>query len=192
MALSELNFPRVDLTAERVGRAQARPAAQPQRNLSFVVGDLTQPRGYVLFDLIYSVDVFEHIEDDRAALAALAAALRPGGRLFIHTPLALQLHWLRRFDLDQCGCDDHVRAGYPCGELEEKALSVGLKPEAAQFTHGRWGTLAWEMWRPAKGAGWRRVLAWPVIRLLIALELTRPPAWGNCVLFAVSKPAQEI
>jgi len=40
------------------------------------------------FDLISAVDVFEHLPDPRAALAALSAALRPGGALFIHLPSA--------------------------------------------------------------------------------------------------------
>lgn len=38
------------------------------------------------FDFISAVDVFEHLPDPGATLMALAAALRPGGALFIHLP----------------------------------------------------------------------------------------------------------
>ncbi len=38
------------------------------------------------FDFISAVDVFEHLEDPRATLGTLAAALRLGGTLYIHFP----------------------------------------------------------------------------------------------------------
>jgi SAM-dependent methyltransferase len=38
------------------------------------------------FDCGYSLNVLEHIDDDRAALRQLFLALRPGGRLFLYVP----------------------------------------------------------------------------------------------------------
>src|SRR5262245_24938681 len=38
------------------------------------------------FDLITALDVVEHIDDDRAAVAAMAALLRPGGHLVVTVP----------------------------------------------------------------------------------------------------------
>ena len=38
------------------------------------------------FDFVSAVDVLEHLPDPRAALRILAAALRPGGTLFVHLP----------------------------------------------------------------------------------------------------------
>lgn len=38
------------------------------------------------FDFVSAVDVLEHVADPRSALTALAAALRPGGTLFIRLP----------------------------------------------------------------------------------------------------------
>lgn len=37
-------------------------------------------------DAIYTVNVLEHIEDDRAILGALYRKLKPGGRLFVYVP----------------------------------------------------------------------------------------------------------
>lgn len=37
-------------------------------------------------DYIYSLNVLEHIEDDRAALAEIYRMLRPGGRLLLYVP----------------------------------------------------------------------------------------------------------
>lgn len=41
-------------------------------------------------EFIYSLNVLEHIEDDKASLAELLRKLRPGGRLFLYVP-ALQV-----------------------------------------------------------------------------------------------------
>lgn len=38
------------------------------------------------FDSIYSMNVLEHIEDDRATLAAIYEKIRPGGRVIIYVP----------------------------------------------------------------------------------------------------------
>jgi SAM-dependent methyltransferase len=38
------------------------------------------------YDLIAILDVLEHVEDDRAALASMAAKLRPGGHILITVP----------------------------------------------------------------------------------------------------------
>jgi SAM-dependent methyltransferase len=37
-------------------------------------------------DYAYTLNVLEHIDDDAAAMRALAAKLRPGGRLFVYVP----------------------------------------------------------------------------------------------------------
>ncbi|MGB5622469.1 MAG: class I SAM-dependent methyltransferase [Gammaproteobacteria bacterium] len=37
-------------------------------------------------DYVYSLNVLEHIEDDRAALAQICRILRPGGRLLLYVP----------------------------------------------------------------------------------------------------------
>lgn len=63
------------------------------RGLRVVRGGLPElPLRPAGFDLALSMDVFEHVEDDAAAVAAVAAALRPGGRLIATVP-ALQWLW---------------------------------------------------------------------------------------------------
>lgn len=50
-----------------------------------VVGDLGQVEDS-LFDLIYSLNVLEHIEDDCGAIRGILAKLKPGGRLLLYVP----------------------------------------------------------------------------------------------------------
>jgi len=56
-----------------------------------VVTDLREVEGGSI-DLAYSFNVLEHIEDDAAALAALARVLRPGGRLVLYVPAFMVLY----------------------------------------------------------------------------------------------------
>jgi len=49
-----------------------------------------RPRG--TWDLVFLLDVIEHLKDDRTALKKAAAFLRPGGWLFVTAP-ALQQFW---------------------------------------------------------------------------------------------------
>jgi len=184
----QATFHGVELDATHVTDCQTRLQSEPLPNLTFARGDLTLPLGRDAYDLVYSVDVLEHIADDRAVLANMARALRPGGNLLIHTPLTPQRHWLRRFDLDRCGRDDHIREGYGEAELRDNVSGAGLVPTQVWYTHGRWGTLAWELW---KLAGWRllpRLLLWPLAMFLIGLETVFPPAWGNCIFLEARRP----
>lgn len=172
----------VDVDGEHVAACQARLSATPLSNLTFAQADLTESLGTEVYDLIYSVDVLEHISDDRAALANLARALRPGGWLIIHTPLTPQRHWLRRFDLERCPRPDHVRQGYNEEDLLNKVRASGLEVTSVRYTHGRWGTLAWELWMLARPYPLAKVLLWPLTMLLISLEMASPSDWHNCIL----------
>jgi 2-polyprenyl-3-methyl-5-hydroxy-6-metoxy-1,4-benzoquinol methylase len=57
-------------------------------NLSFEVGDALNLDRHLLggFDLVTCFEVLEHVEDGDRLMAGLAAALRPGGLLYLSTP----------------------------------------------------------------------------------------------------------
>jgi SAM-dependent methyltransferase len=63
---------------------------EPAPGLRAVAADLGVPLHTAwparLFDVIFLLDVLEHIADDRGTLAEARAHLRPGGRLFLSVP----------------------------------------------------------------------------------------------------------
>lgn len=71
------------------------------------------------FDLVCMFDVLEHIEDDRAALAAAAAHLKPGGRLLLTVP-SYQWMWGPH--------DEHLhhKRRYDRRSLADRCADVGL------------------------------------------------------------------
>ncbi len=185
-------FPHLQVTgldnrAEVIAHTAARAREAGLTNLHFVHGDLTRDLPPARYDLIYSIDVLEHIPDDERALAHMAAALRPGGWLAVHSPLTPQTHWFRRFDLDRCVNPLHAREGYRRGELEAKLAALGLSVRRTVYTHGAWGTLAWELWRWSRYRLPRYLPLLPLIRLLVAIETRQTHEDGNCAFVVAQK-----
>ena len=91
-------------------------------------------------DYIYTLNVFEHIEDDRAILRSLVAKLRPGGRLFIYVP-AFGFLWT--------GLDDRVRhhRRYTRTTLRVLLANEGLIVEHCRYADslGYFATLLFKM-----------------------------------------------
>jgi SAM-dependent methyltransferase len=91
-------------------------------------------------DFAYSLNVLEHIEDDRAALTALYSRLRPGGRLLVYVP-AFQVLFT---SMDaKVG---HLRR-YRRKDLQRVVRSAGFEIEGCRYADflGFFATLAYRM-----------------------------------------------
>lgn len=86
-------------------------------------------------DTVVAINVLEHIEDDAAALASMAALVRPGGRLVLWVPGYQQLYG----DFDRRV--GHVRR-YTPSTLRDAFRRAGLEPERAKAVN-LLGGIAW-------------------------------------------------
>ena len=77
-------------------------------------------------DGIFAIDVLEHIEDDRAALAMMHRALTPNGKILIYVPARMELY--SPFDK----AIGHFRR-YDVADLRTKALEAGFHIETARY-----------------------------------------------------------
>ena len=167
--------------------------------IDWAVDDLTDLQSAGPFDLILSVDVMEHIEDDRAVFRHFQRVLRPGGHVIINTPS------------DQGGSDvqaedeegfigEHVRDGCNREALERKLRDAGLEPVKSVYTYGEYGSTAWR-WlikRPMQllGATWASVVLLPLYYLaalpaglfLNARDLAAENETGTGLLVVARKP----
>ena len=183
----------VELEPDLVARANEIARRAHLTNLHFEQGDVTKLDFEDEFDLVVSVDNFEHVEDDIAAMRTLLHALRPGGRLVAHVP-GYERRWLlfgRRVNFDVPG---HVRPGYKAKDLVRKLGEAGFQVTSHQYTYGAIETLTNNISYLITGADQRRKLQYAaVFPLLLAVSYLGKfsrPRWGAGVLAVARRPAE--
>ena len=200
-------FPNVDVTAvdvkdDYLARAQTFMAQTPYAGrVVFENADLTLPLEYEdAFDLALSVDVMEHIEDDRAVFRHVLAALKPGGVFIVNTPSDQGGSGVTE-EGEESFIGEHVRDGYPLAELTEKLETAGLEVIETDYAYGPAGSAAWRLlvkwpiqalnasWLAAPLVGAWYAAAGPVGLALNAVDLRADNATGTGLLVTSRKPA---
>lgn len=115
--------------------------------VNFREADLTRFKEDSAYDLILSVDVMEHIEEDRKVFQNFFASMVPGGMLLISTPSdkgGSDAH-----DHEGEGIsgfiDEHVRDGYSPEDISEKLKSVGFENIECRYSYGVPGHISWKL-----------------------------------------------
>ncbi len=110
----------------------------------FEYADLTLLEEHEAWNLTLSVDVMEHIEDDRTVFRNLYKGLKPGGILLISTPSdqgGSDVH----HEHDESFIDEHVRDGYGVIEIDEKLKEAGFSDIQIKYSYGRPGKISWKL-----------------------------------------------
>ena len=164
-------------------------------NCSFQEADVTKLDFEDEFDLVVSVNNFEHVEDDIEAMRTLLHALRPGGRLVAHVP-GYERRWImfgRRVNFDVPG---HVRPGYKADQLVGKLQDAGFQISTHQYTYGALETFTNNISYLITGADQRRKLQYavvfPVLLAVSYLGKFSRPRWGAGVLAVAHRPAETV
>ncbi|MDX5423364.1 MAG: class I SAM-dependent methyltransferase [Hymenobacteraceae bacterium] len=134
----------VDVKEEQISDSNCFIRAIGRHNVLFKIADLVKFREPNSYDLVLSVDVMEHIEEDVEVFRNIHASLRPGGMLIISTPS------------DQGGSDvhgehetsfieEHVRDGYNIQEIQDKLKLAGFKKIDARYSYGKPGQISWRL-----------------------------------------------
>ncbi len=114
------------------------------KNAKFKTGDLTKIQYREEFDFILSVDVMEHIEDDRTVFSNYYNALKSGGKLLVNSPSDLggsDAH----SDEDESFIEEHARNGYSKDDITEKLMKSGFTKIRIKYTYGKFGNLSWRI-----------------------------------------------
>lgn len=138
----------IDLQQEKLDQADAVLSALGVPH-TLLRADLTAARPGNVHDLIICSDVLEHIADDGAAIASLAAALGEGGRLLITVPAA------GRFSSSVAVDFDHRREGYTLDRIAGLLADAGLRVLRHRQYFKPCGRLAWR--------ANRALLRWPAL-----------------------------
>lgn len=114
------------------------------KRVEVMVQDLTKPVEKNRYNLIISVDVMEHIEEDTLVFRNFYNALKPGGILVISTPSDRGGSDVHNHG-DKSFIDEHVRDGYNMEELTGILKEAGFDGISAVYTYGIPGSLAWKL-----------------------------------------------
>jgi SAM-dependent methyltransferase len=112
--------------------------------VNFATGDLTALNVINSFNLILSVDVMEHIEEDRLVFQNFYRALKENGVLLISTPSdkgGSDVH----DESEESFIDEHVRDGYSIEDITEKLTGAGFSSVETLYTYGRPGNISWRI-----------------------------------------------
>lgn len=108
--------------------------------IEFEKADLLEYEKPDEFDLVFCIDVLEHIADDVKVISKLSKSLKMDGYFLMHSP--------SHYSEKDAGPDDtfvgeHARAGYSKAEIEKKLMEADLLPVKTHYTYGKWGRRAW-------------------------------------------------
>jgi SAM-dependent methyltransferase len=110
----------------------------------FCTADLTTLNENECYDLILSVDVMEHIEEDIRVFKNFYKSLKNNGILLISTPSdkgGSDVHG----DNEESFIDEHVRDGYSIQDITEKLTLAGFSSVEARYTYGKPGNISWRL-----------------------------------------------
>ncbi len=112
--------------------------------VSFQTADLTRLADLNIYNIILSVDVMEHIEEDVLVFSNFYRSLKNNGVLLISTPSdkgGSDVHG----EEEKSFIDEHVRDGYSIGEISQKLSMAGFSNVKAGYTYGKPGNISWRL-----------------------------------------------
>jgi 2-polyprenyl-3-methyl-5-hydroxy-6-metoxy-1,4-benzoquinol methylase len=150
--------------------------------------------GGEIFDLIYSVDVMEHIQDDMTVFKNFHVALKQNGILILHIPKKTQKFFLNFLGIFKTSQDDHVREGYDEHDISEIIKSTGFEILTIKNTFGMCTSFMWEMMQVFNHLGSAGNVVWKylfsLLRPIVDREFKKPQKSGNGLLLLARKSVQ--
>lgn len=116
--------------------------------VNFEIADLTRFQEAEKYDLVLSVDVMEHIEEDVKVFRNFYASMKSGGMLLISTPSDQGGSDSHDHDHEEGVhgfIDEHVRDGYNIQDIEAKLKSAGFAKVEARYSYGVPGKISWKL-----------------------------------------------
>jgi SAM-dependent methyltransferase len=121
------------------------------KKVQFVTMDAMKLPELGRFDLVISMDMLEHLDDDLGAVKMFCEALGPRGHLLVHVPHLTRniFGWQRENWMD---IDGHVRPGYTKDELTRLLARGGLHVKTCIYNYNTMETLANDISKLITGA----------------------------------------
>ena len=146
------------------------------------------------FDLIYSIDVFEHILPDEMPFKAAYDRLQPGGYLLVKMPNKTQKTILPEpwFEAHHDWLEDeHIGQVYDLEGLKGRFEQEGFEVLLAHYSDGWWSRLAWELAYLGKKTGTvTQLISLPLAKAMVKIDrLVHSGKTGNAIQIIGKKKA---
>lgn len=175
----------MDLRDDLLAGARERAGNRRLSNVDFAAADLTQPLPQEGFDVVMALECLSEIPDDRAALAAMTAALRPGGLLVVQVP---DRDWKPVLRGSSPIWREEVRHGYSAAELGEMLAGAGIEQVEVSPTYRTTAAVAQELRDRIKERSLAlRAAAYPAMLAAVRLERWGLTGGSANALFAVAR-----
>lgn len=135
----------VDLKEEQVADCNAFFARIGRSNVVFEMADLTNFSKPDTFDLILSVDVMEHIQEDDKVFRNFYDSLTRQGMVLISTPSDQGGSGVHNHEEESSFIDEHVRDGYNITDIQDKLKRAGFSRTEARYQYGIPGRAGWKL-----------------------------------------------
>jgi SAM-dependent methyltransferase len=114
--------------------------------VNFEYADLTEYIEPYSYDVVLSVDVMEHIEEDELVFSNFYKSLRNNGVRLISTPSDQGGSDTHEHDHDAVHgfIEEHVRDGYGIMDITQKLNNAGFSEVEVRYTYGSAGSLSWK------------------------------------------------
>jgi SAM-dependent methyltransferase len=188
-ALPNTRITALDIEPERIHKINQLANSIPYPNVETHCGKVEEmPKQEEGYDLVFSVDVFEHIPEKEMPFSAAYRQLKEGGFLLVKMPSRQQQtilpdawfeeheHWLE---------EEHIGQVYELEDLKERMQEEGFEISYAAYADGWLARLGWELGYLSKKAGAVVQLAvLPLAKLLVRLDRLIPARFlkkGNTI-----------
>jgi cyclopropane fatty-acyl-phospholipid synthase-like methyltransferase len=175
----------IDISPQAIDEAKSRLSKSKLTNVTFQTTNLLDIDYSEQFDIIYSIEVLEHINDVGRCLSNFHKALKSGGKIIIHVPCPDQRRHFNKFKKNVYL--DHVHVGFKADELSEILQENGFSILDVRHTSGWFGSLAWEIFEILRPIALLKRILFPLILLLMITDTLITNKQGNNVMITATK-----
>ena len=180
----------MDTNSELIDRNRRIADIAGMSNCRFECGDIADIRPDNQYDLILSIDVLEHIENDVRVLNSYYRALAPSGELLLHAPGYHRrwplFSWMVNFEVE-----GHCRPGYTMEEIAGKVEGAGFAIIERYYTYGWLDTISNYLSYAVTGARMKRkhlyALVFPILLFISYFGRNSRPERGAGVFIHARK-----
>ena len=160
-------------------------------NIELFEEDICQMNDSDVYGLIVSVDVLEHIKNNKDVLKNFYLALKKGGYLYLAMPCSknekniFPKKYFKKFE--EWDAIEHIGEQYDLGELTEILKDLGFDIKFSRYTFTFFGRLGWELEfiiRELSWGGRLNIILMPFYKFLGLLDIFFQIGKGNNLIIA--------